>query len=117
MYYKDSAGDTCEAKRRIRIVNGKPVTTWECDIVNANILEVEAGTNGYCGGDTDHGSRTYFRIKNCGDTDMQVNQSRDGFSVALGGDSELMTIKDALRWILSILEVQSETDGGIYGNQ
>jgi len=32
----------------------------------------------------------------------------DGFSVVLGGDCELSTIKDALRWILSILEVQSE---------
>lgn len=117
MYYKDSLGDTCEAKRRIRIVNGKPVTTWTSDIVSANMLEVEAGTNGYCGGDTGHGSRTYFRITNCGGTDMRVIKDREGFSVMLGGDCELETMKDALRWILSILEVQSETDGGTYGDQ
>lgn len=112
MFYRDATGESCEAKKRTRVIDGHEVTTWECDIVSANILEVEAGTNGYCGGDSGSGCRTYFRIKDCGSTDMRVNRTRDSFSVVLGGDCELDTIKDALRWILSILEVQSESTGG-----
>ena len=111
MYYRDSTGENCAAVKRKRMIDGHEVTTWECDVVSANILEVEAGTNGYCGGDSGHGSRTYFRIKVCGGTDMRVQMTPDGLSVVLGGDCELSTIKDALRWILSILEVQSENAG------
>lgn len=111
MYYRDSTGENCPAIKRRRLIDGQEVTTRECDVVSANILEVEAGTNGYCGGDSRHGSRTYFRIKDCGGMDMRIQMMPGGFSVVLGGNCELSTIKDALRWILSILEVQSENAG------
>ena len=47
------------------------ITTFSRDIYSANVLEIEAGTNGYKGGDTGHGSRTYFRIENAGGTDIE----------------------------------------------
>ena len=35
----------------------------ETEIVNCNILGVKVATNGYCGGDSGHGIRTYFRLE------------------------------------------------------
>jgi hypothetical protein len=49
-------------ENRRKLQDGTEITTYTRDVVSANILEVEAGTNGYQGGDTGHGSRTYFRI-------------------------------------------------------
>lgn len=108
MYYRDLCGECCEAKKRHRIIDGHDVTTWQREITSANVLEVEAGTNGCQGGDSGHGCRTYFRINDLGSTDICAKATDDGFSVILGGNCELETIKEALRWILSILEVQSE---------
>jgi hypothetical protein len=83
---------------------------WCCEIVNANILEVKAGTNGYHGGDTGHGGRTYFSIKDLGSTDIEVkvDEVGDGFEVYLGGDSELSTIIDSLKFITETLEKQAD---------
>lgn len=55
-----------------RKINGTNITTFCRDIYSANVLGVEAGTNGYKGGDTGHGSRTYFRIENAGGTDIEA---------------------------------------------
>ena len=41
-----------EITRSERDINGVKVETWKAEIVNANIIEVEVGTTGYCGGDT-----------------------------------------------------------------
>ena len=50
-----------EVKENSRILkDGTEITTYIRDVVSCNILEVEAGTTGYCGGDTGHGGRTYF---------------------------------------------------------
>lgn len=118
MFYTGTDGKLYPAVRRVREVNGERVTTWERDVVNCNILEVEAGTNGYHGGDTGHGSRTYLRIKDQGSTDLRCNVTRSKFGggadeieITLGGDAELETMKEALRWMLSILEAQSELEG------
>ena len=56
-------------KRRM-LPDGTEITTYTRDVVSANILEVEAGTTGFMGGDTGHGGRTYFRIQDEGSTDM-----------------------------------------------
>ena len=91
-----------------RSIDGIDVPTYKREIISANILEVEAGTNGYQGGDTGHGSRTYFRIENQGGTDIQVNPlgryGDEGFEVNLGGDCELETIIMALKFITKVLE-------------
>lgn len=91
-----------------RRIGGIDVPTYKREIISANILEVEAGTNGYQGGDTGHGSRTYFRIENQGGTDIQVHPlgryGDEGFEVSLGGDCELETIIMALKFITKVLE-------------
>jgi len=95
-----------------REVNGKSVDTFKREIYDANILEVEAGTNGYQGGDTGHGSRTYIRIQDMGGTDISVHPTHDytgdtdGVVIALGGDAELTTIIEALKFIEKVLDDQ-----------
>lgn len=92
----------------IRRIGGIEVPTYKREIISANVLEVEAGTNGYQGGDIGHGSRTYFRIENEGGTDIQVRPlgryGDEGFEVTLGGDCELETIITALKFITKVLE-------------
>lgn len=96
-------------EKNIRVVNGETVTTYTTDIVGANILRVEAGTNGYKGGDTGYGSRTYFRITDMGSTDIRIKLDADGsFEVSLGGDSELSTIIQALKFIRKVLKRQAK---------
>ena len=53
-----------EIKENDRILpDGTEITTYTRDVISCNLLEVEAGTTGYMGGDTGHGGRSYFRIK------------------------------------------------------
>lgn len=100
-----------ENRRTLR--DGTEITTYTRDVVSANILQVEAGTNGYQGGDSGHGSRTYFRIKDEGSTDMNIEThiNRYGgseFEVTLGGDCELETMIRALKFIVKVLEDESQ---------
>jgi len=92
------------------------IITWTREITSANILEVEAGTNGIKGGDTGHGSRTYFRIEDLSCTDMTANVTKNGFEVRIGGDCELVTIIEALKFIADILEGQIKTYENEYGD-
>lgn len=99
-----------EVVSKTRRVKGVDIETWEREIIDANILSVEVGTNGYQGGDTNHGSRTYIRIGDKGGTDMNAKVLRDcdgntlGVEITLGGDSELSTIIDAFKFITKVLE-------------
>lgn len=101
-----------ESRRRLK--DGTDITTYTRDVVSCNLLEVEAGTTGYMGGDSGHGGRTYFRIKDEGGTDMDIHVTRDrfgnteGFEVTLGGDCELETMIRALKFITKVLEEESE---------
>ena len=101
-----------EIKENQRILpDGTKITTYAREIHNCNVLSVEAGTTGYMGGDSGHGSRTYFRIKDECSTDMRARVSEDKFGseiveVFLGGDTELETIITALRFIAKTLEDQ-----------
>ena len=92
-----------------RRIGGIEVPTYKREVVSANILEVEAGTNGYQGGNGGHGSRTYIRIKDLACTEMDAHVIRDkfgceGIEVTLGGDCELETIITALKFITKVLE-------------
>ena len=95
-----------------RQIHGKEVTTVTREIISANLLEVEAGTNGYKGGDSGHGSRTYIRIEDMGSTDIRVNplgrDGDEGVELFLGGDCELETIILALKFITKVLEDESK---------
>ena len=92
--------------------DGKKIPTYTREIISGNILEVEAGTNGYHGGDSGRGSRTYFRIIDLGGTDIEVHAlgkyGDEGFEVFLGGDCELETIITALKFITQVLEEESK---------
>ena len=115
MYYTESDGSPHAAQKFVRTVDGQEVTTWTREILDCCCLEVEAGTNGYKGGDAGHGSRVYLRIFDMGDTSfcskvdhMDLDDRKDEYVFALGGDAELSAVKEALRWMLSVLEAQSE---------
>lgn len=89
--------------------DGTKITTYTRDVLGANDLEVEAGTNGYQGGDSGHGCRTYFRIQNAGSTNIEIRSiygrpDAEGLEVILGGDGELETIIRALKFITKVLE-------------
>lgn len=95
-------------------VNGVTVETWKREIWNANALEIEVGTTGYKGGDSGHGGRTYFSIKDLASTDIDVSIIKDnysnieGFTVKLGGDSELSTFIEALEFAIKVLKEESK---------
>jgi hypothetical protein len=100
-------------ENRRELFDGTEITTYTRDVVSANILQVEAGTTGYIGGDTGHGGRTYFRISDEASTDIHVAPFMDrfgcnGFEVTLGGDCELETMIRALKFITKVLEEESE---------
>ena len=97
-------------EKRKLLPDGTEISTYTREVISANILEVEAGTTGYMGG---HGGRTYFRISDCGSTDMEVRTFVDrhvcnGFEVFLGGDCELETTIRALKFITKVLEDESK---------
>lgn len=99
-------------ENRRELFDGTKITTYTRDVVSANILQVEAGTTGYKGGDTGHGGRTYFRFPRSS-TDIHVTPFMDrfgcnGFEVTLGGDCELETMIRALKFITKVLEEESE---------
>ncbi len=94
----------------IRNVNGERVTTLIERCSHANIIEVEAGTTGFRGGDTGHGARTYFRIKDLGGTDMKITNINGGVVIELGGDAEIITFIKALEFAVSILKYKTEED-------
>lgn len=87
--------------------DGRKLKVLQCDFNSCNILHVEAGTNGYHGGDGGHGGVTYFSISNGGGTGWDINSGYDGFDVTLNGDTELSTIIQALRFIADTLESQT----------
>ena len=99
-------------ENRRKLEDGTEITTYTREVISCNILQVEAGTNGFQGGDSGHGSRTYFRITDCGSTDIHVNthgfDGDEGFEVFLGGDCELETIIRALKFITKVLEDESQ---------
>ena len=99
-------------KDYVILPDGRKLTTYSREIVSANLLEVEAGTTGYMGGDSGQGGRTYFRITDLGSTDIEVYPSgengEEGFEVVLGGDCELHTIIKALKFITQVLEEESQ---------
>ncbi len=76
--------------------------------VSANILEATVATNGYCGGDSGHGSRTYLCLEDLSGTDMDVKSVGRKVEIMLGGDCELETFIQSLRWAADTLEKMSQ---------
>lgn len=95
-------------RKSSRTVKGRKVTTWKADFEHFNILEAEVGTTGFEGGDTGHGGRTYFRLKNGASTDMVPRCTEDEVEIKFGGDAELKTFVEALEFSLNTLKKQIE---------
>ena len=100
-------------EKRKMLPDGTEISTYTREVISANILEVEAGTTGYMGGDSGHGGRTYFCIQDSASTDMEIRTFVDkhgcnGFEVFLGGDCELETTIRALKFITKVLEDESK---------
>lgn len=97
-----------EIKEKRRLIHGVEVPTFSREIFNCNVLTVEAGTTGYCGGDTGHGGRTYIRIQDEGGTDIHAHAlgkyGDEGVEILLGGDTELETMVQALEFVLKALK-------------
>ena len=92
-----------------RLVDGEVVDVYKKELTSANIIEVSVGTTGYCGGDSGHGGRTYFSIKDLGSTDMSAWITGEScgnagkVEIAFGGDCELDTFIGALEFALDVL--------------
>ena len=96
-----------------RFIYGQTINTWKTTISLCNIVDVEAGTNGYHGGDAGHGGRTYIRIEDGGGGDIEVKPTKDnkGVEFFICGDSELDTMIKALEFAAKVLWVQSSASG------
>lgn len=84
------------------------------EFTSANILEAEVATTGYCGGDSGHGGRTYFKLKDLSSTDIDIRSSDDEYGcksveMMLGGDCELETFIESLRWAADTLEKMADS--------
>lgn len=74
-----------------------------------NVLGVSVTTTGYQGGDSVHGGRTYISLEDLGSTDIdaRITSNKDGntkVEIMFGGDSELDSLIDSLRWAADRLE-------------
>lgn len=105
-----------EVREQLKEINGTPIVTYERDIWDANVLEAEAGTTGFMGGDAGHGGKTYFRIQDGVGTAINAiplkgrNGESEGLEVLLSGDAELRTVITALKFIVSVLEDESREE-------
>jgi len=68
-------------------------------------LTVEAGTNGFHGGDYGHGSRIYLSFKHA-DGLFDFESSDGHVTITSGGDAEVRAIIETLRFAISILDLQ-----------
>ncbi len=96
-----------------RVVNGVEVKTFLKEFIDCSILEVEAGTTGFAGGDTGNGGRTYFRLHDVSSTDMSCSVHGDVYGhqrtieVMFGGDAEMKNFIDALEFAADVLRRQA----------
>lgn len=84
------------------------ITMEVAEFVSANVLEAYAYTTGERGGDAGHGGRTFVMLRNVASTAMSAYAHGDNVVIALGGDTELDTFIDALRWMADSLERQRD---------
>lgn len=98
-------------KKFIKEIDGKSIVIIKQDIQGICQLRVEVGTNGYQGGDTGHGSRTYIRLEDIGGTDMEIETGKNKYGsiyteIKFGGDAELSNLLEALEFIQNTLKEQ-----------
>lgn len=105
-----------EVKMNQRTVLDREIRTWSRDVYNCNILEVEAGTNGPRGGNSSYGCRCYLRIEDVASSNIVCKPLSDGgFELMTGGDTELDTLIEALKFAVNVLE-DERRECSQYGN-
>jgi len=77
--------------------------------IDACILNVKVGTNGYHGGDAGHGAKTYFEFQLDG-SEIEVDKSTGKVVIKLGGDAELRTMIQGLEFAAKSLEILSDSE-------
>jgi hypothetical protein len=101
-------------------VDSHDVLLHEMDIRSANEMRVSVGTNESKDGDSGHGSRTVFEIKDLGATDMRVyvddKKIIDAKSIKIifGGDCELESFIEAIRFAFKTLSLQKGLHNRVY---
>jgi transcriptional regulator with XRE-family HTH domain len=93
--------------------NNFNVELKEKEIVNANILTIKVGTNCPQGGDTGHGGKTFIVLEDSACTDMRLQiddedeyYEPEKIKIMFGGDTECITIIEALKFAVKELEKQ-----------
>lgn len=107
--------------KNLQRIDGIEVMTNLEDFESCNIIQVEAGTTGFEGGDSGHGCRTYFKIEDKASTDMRCRVISNGkvydfsevcgasqIEIMFGGDTELETFICALEFAADTLRKQAE---------
>lgn len=104
--------------KKVRTIDSVRITTEETEISSLfNSLSVEAGTNGYKGGNAEKGSRTFIKIKNINNTNISVSRDTngDGVAIKVSGDCELDTLIDAIDFISTTLKKHRKDSGKVNG--
>jgi hypothetical protein len=108
---KSASASATQANRGVKL----KIPVRRLEIPSANILEIEAGTDGPQGGDSGHGGRTYLRLTNGGATAWKVivtdetgraqhTEVPKDIEIILGGDTELDTFIEGLKFAVGTLE-------------
>ena len=111
-----------ETGKNLQRIGRIEVLTKYKEFSSFNIIQVEAGTTGFKGGDSGHGCRTYFKIEDMESTDMRCRViSSNGkvydfsevcgasqIEIMFGGDTELETFIGALEFAADTLRKQAE---------
>lgn len=94
-------------RENFRCVNGIIVRTAQSTSTYKNtVLEAEAGTTGFRGGERYRGSRAYLRLKNLGGVDISFRPLKDGVEIATSGDSSLVALLESLLFVLDTMTDQ-----------
>lgn len=97
-------------------IDGIAIPTNIAELIGSNFLDVECGTTGHQGGDSQHGCRTYFRLTDRHKTDIRIRHNAQDWTneptqieIAFGGDSELDIFIAALEFAADTLRKQTRT--------
>ncbi len=99
-------------------VDGIEIELVQEKFVSANIIRAGAGTTGYKGGDAGYGGRTIFTLKDESSTDLrcEINghmiDDVTEVKIIVGGDAELTTLIQSLKFIVQTLERESKREAG-----
>jgi len=93
-------------------IDNNEIQVYTYTYESCNSIEVTVGTNALTG-DSGHGGRTYFSLKDCASTDMRIFDSErnkyvqtDEITIVLGGETELDTFISSLEFAVKILKSQ-----------